>query len=127
MPPVALITGITSWRRSDSADLYDVVLERAEDGRRTLTTSRAGRMMAANSILKRREERKAPLREHHHVAIGGARPGNHPINSSAHLLRRLAARASVPENQPARNDLVNFCRALALRSRHSSTRPDRHR
>ena len=37
-----------------------------------------------------------------HVALDSARPGNHAIHARADLRRRLAARASVPEDQPAR-------------------------
>jgi hypothetical protein len=46
--------------------------------------------------------------EHYDVAIGGASPGNHPIDPGAHLLRRFAAGASVPEDEPARSDLVDL-------------------
>jgi hypothetical protein len=46
--------------------------------------------------------------EHCNVAVGGASPGNHPIDPGAHLLRRFAAGASVPEDEPAWRDLVDL-------------------
>ena len=40
--------------------------------------------------------------------VDRARPGDHPIHPRAHLLRRLAARASIPEDQPVRRRLADL-------------------
>ena len=54
------ITYINIGEASDSADLYDAVLECAEDGGWTLTTNRAGRMMAATDPEADESSGKAP-------------------------------------------------------------------
>src|SRR5262249_60774501 len=48
------------------------------------------------------------VREQRKVAVDRARPGYYPIHSRSNLLRRLAARASIAEEQPARRDLANL-------------------
>lgn len=56
------------------------------------------------------------MREQRDIARGGTRPGDHPVYPRTHLLRRLAARASVSEDQPARRGLVDLpgCQTLVL-------------
>ena len=46
-----------------------------------------------------------PVCEQGDVAAGGACPGDHLVHSRTHLLRRLATRASIPEDQPVRRPL----------------------
>ena len=48
------------------------------------------------------------MREQRDVAVDRARPGYHPVHARTHLFRRLAARASIPEDQPARRHLVDL-------------------
>lgn len=48
------------------------------------------------------------VREQCNAAFGRSRLGDHPIRPSAHFLRRLAARTSVLEYQPARRPLVDL-------------------
>jgi hypothetical protein len=39
-----------------------------------------------------------------------ARPGDHPVHTGTHLFRRLTARASIPEGQRVRRNLVDLVR-----------------
>ena len=48
------------------------------------------------------------MREQRDIAVDRTRSGYHPIHPCTHLLRRLAARASIPEDQPARRDLMDL-------------------
>src|ERR1700738_4189288 len=48
------------------------------------------------------------------VAIGTPRSRNHPIHPRTHLLWRLTARASIPEDQPARRHLMDLLRRQSL-------------
>src|SRR5271166_2861005 len=48
------------------------------------------------------------VREQRDVTVSRARPGDHPVYPRTHFVRRLAARASIPEDQPARCDLVDL-------------------
>src|SRR5262249_21044401 len=41
-------------------------------------------------------------------AVDRARPGDHPVHTRTHLFRRLTARASIPEDLPARRGLVDL-------------------
>ena len=49
--------------------------------------------------------------------------GYHPVHSHTNLFRRLAARAAIPEDQPAGRRSLGSALALVPRIRHSSTRP----
>ena len=49
-----------------------------------------------------------PMREQRHISGRGARPGNHPVDPRADLIRHLAARAAVAEDQPARPRCVDL-------------------
>jgi hypothetical protein len=57
------------------------------------------------------------VREQRDVALDGARPGDHPIGSRTDLLRRFTARASIPEDEPAR------CLFVDLRGRQPLVLP----
>ena len=48
------------------------------------------------------------MREQRDICVGRAGPGYHPVHPRAHLLRRFAARASIPEDQPTRRALVDL-------------------
>src|ERR1700730_11390474 len=48
------------------------------------------------------------------VAIGAPRSRNHPIHPRTHLLWRLTARASIPEDQPARRHVMDLLRRQSL-------------
>ena len=63
---------------------------------------------------RRQHAQHVSVREQRDVAVDGAGPGYHPIDPGAHLLGRLAARASVPEDQPVRRDLVDLLRRQSL-------------
>src|SRR5262245_25388374 len=54
------------------------------------------------------------MREQNDVAVDRARAGYHPVHPRPDLLWRLAARASIRENQPARGDLVDLLRRQSL-------------
>jgi hypothetical protein len=62
------------------------------------------------------------VREERDVGVDGAGPGYHPIDSRAHLLRGLAARTSVPEDQLAEHNLVDLLgrQSLVLAVVHSA-------
>ena len=57
---------------------------------------------------RRENAQQVAVREQRSVASGRARPSYHPVYSRAHLLRRLATRAPIPEVQPARRRLVDL-------------------
>ena len=46
--------------------------------------------------------------EQRDVAVDRARLDYHPIHARTHLIRRLVAWASIPENQPVRSDFVDL-------------------
>ena len=52
--------------------------------------------------------------EQRDVARDSARSGNDPVRPVTDLLRRLAARGSVPEDEPARRSLVDLLRCQPL-------------
>ena len=54
------------------------------------------------------------VREQRDVTLYGARPGDYPIGSRRDLLRRFAARAAIPEDQPARRLFMNFLEGQPL-------------
>ncbi len=56
----------------------------------------------------REHTQHVPVGEECHVAFDRAGSGYHPVRPRIDLLRSLAARASVPENQPARRRLMDL-------------------
>src|SRR4029450_13622041 len=48
------------------------------------------------------------MREQYDVAADGAGTCYHPVYARAHLLRRFAPGAAIPENQPTRGYLVDL-------------------
>src|SRR5208337_1359647 len=59
---------------------------------------------------RRENAQNVSVREKHDVAVNGARPGYYSIDPCSHLVRRLSRGASVPEDEPARRDLVDLLR-----------------
>ena len=67
------------------------------------------------------------VREQRDVAVDRARAGYHPVHPRTDLLRRLAARAAIPKEQPTRRRARRSARASIPRSRRSSTPSSRTR
>jgi hypothetical protein len=59
---------------------------------------------------RREHPEQVPARKQCDIAFSCVRSGDHSVHARSYLLRRLAAGASVPEDQPARRDLMDLLR-----------------
>ena len=57
---------------------------------------------------RREHAQHVSVGEQHDVTGEGARPGYHPIDPGAHLLGRLAARTSIPEDESGATSWICF-------------------
>ena len=62
----------------------------------------------------REDAQHVAVREQRGIAVNRTRPGNHPVDARTDLIRCLATRASVPEDEPARRHVLDLLGRQAL-------------